>query len=139
MQSSSLSIRLYNILREKRVFLLYIPLLVYWIILFILTSIPVDQVPKFFGTQDKIEHFAAYFLLSILLCLTLHFQRKNLQLSSRALLITFLIVIFYGVIDELHQLFVPGRSGDILDWLADSIGGGLGIWFCYKFINSSKT
>jgi len=113
--------------------------LVYWIILFILTSIPVDQVPKFFGTQDKIEHFAAYFLLSILLCLTLHFQRKNLQLSSRALLITFLIVIFYGVIDELHQLFVPGRSGDILDWLADSIGGGLGIWFCYKFINSSKT
>ena len=30
----------------------------------------------------------------------------------------------YGLSDELHQHFVPGRQADWLDWLADA-GGGL--------------
>lgn len=28
----------------------------------------------------------------------------------------------YGMTDELHQMFVPGRSPDVLDWLADVFG-----------------
>ena len=35
-----------------------------------------------------------------------------------------LVVIFYGIIDEVHQLFIPGRMAEILDWLAD-VGGAL--------------
>lgn len=137
MQLSSLSIRLYNILKKNKVFLLYIPLTVYWILLFVFTSIPTDTVPKFFGTQDKVEHFGAYFLLSVLLCLTLHFQKKNPGLSNRAVFVTFILIIIYGALDELHQLLVPGRSGEVLDWIADALGGGCGIWLCRWFLKSS--
>lgn len=28
----------------------------------------------------------------------------------------------YGVTDELHQLFVPGRTTDPVDWLVDTLG-----------------
>jgi VanZ family protein len=28
----------------------------------------------------------------------------------------------YGASDEFHQRFVPGRTADVLDWLADSLG-----------------
>jgi VanZ family protein len=28
----------------------------------------------------------------------------------------------YGVSDEIHQAFVPGRSSDVLDWMADTAG-----------------
>lgn len=33
-----------------------------------------------------------------------------------------LIASLYGVSDEVHQAFVPGRSADALDWLADTVG-----------------
>ncbi|MDD2708172.1 MAG: VanZ family protein [Verrucomicrobiae bacterium] len=39
----------------------------------------------------------------------------------------------YGAVDEIHQLWAPGRSCDPMDWLADVIGSGLFIvawgWF----------
>jgi VanZ family protein len=28
----------------------------------------------------------------------------------------------YGLSDEVHQIWVPGRSADILDWLVDGLG-----------------
>ena len=34
---------------------------------------------------------------------------------------------FYALFDELHQLFVPGRDCEILDWCADFIGSLLGV------------
>ena len=34
----------------------------------------------------------------------------------------FAIAASYGVFDEVHQLFVPGRSGDLYDWFADVSG-----------------
>ena len=136
MQSNSLLVRLYVRLREKKVFFIYIPLAVYWIVLFILTTIPTDAIPQFFNTQDKLEHFTGYFVLSVLLCLTLHFQKKNIQLSKYSVLIAFLLIISYGAVDELHQLFIPGRTADITDWLADSIGAGFGILLCSRFIKT---
>ena len=47
------------------------------------------------------------------------------QLKSRATYVTLLLVALYGASDELHQFFVPGRSVDFFDWLADFLGGVL--------------
>jgi len=33
---------------------------------------------------------------------------------------------FYGMTDEIHQYFVPGRSADPWDWLADTVGANAG-------------
>ena len=33
-----------------------------------------------------------------------------------------LIVSFYGILDEFHQLFTDGRSVDFKDWVADTFG-----------------
>jgi len=37
----------------------------------------------------------------------------------------------YAASDEIHQYFVPGRSCDFLDWLADILGLALGITIIY--------
>ncbi|PZA07390.1 VanZ family protein [Meiothermus sp. PNK-Is4] len=37
------------------------------------------------------------------------------------------IAVAYGLSDEFHQSFVPGRQADVLDLLADSVGAFLGI------------
>ena len=103
--------------------LVYIPLVIYWLLLITATSLPAADLPSI-GTIDKVNHFIAYFGLSVLLTLCFLFQTKYDFLYKKAFLISFLIVIFYGVIDEVHQLFIPGRMAEILDWLAD-VGGAL--------------
>ncbi|HMU41737.1 MAG TPA: VanZ family protein [Ignavibacteriaceae bacterium] len=106
----------------------YTSLIIYWIILLSATSIPADSVPTT-GVSDKIEHFLAYFILSILLASTLFFQNKFTILKKYYLLSTLIIASVYGAIDELHQLLVPGRSCELLDWLSDIGGVMLGIIF----------
>ncbi|MBK6915336.1 MAG: VanZ family protein [Ignavibacteriales bacterium] len=108
--------------------LVYISLIIYWIILISATSIPADSVPTT-GVSDKIEHFLAYFILTILLASTLIMQNKFSNLKKHYLLSTLIIGIVYGAIDELHQLIVPGRSCELLDWLSDVGGVMLGIIF----------
>jgi VanZ family protein len=43
-----------------------------------------------------------------------------------------LAVMLYGISDEFHQYFVPGRSVDVYDVLADALGGLLGAWTMYQ-------
>ena len=117
---------MFNFLERHKVLLVYLPLIFYWIILFTLTTLPTESVPSV-GVSDKVEHLLAYFVLSILLYLTLLFQRKSVLLKNYAMLFTILIVFAYGIIDELHQLMIPGRSCELLDFLADMIGGIIGI------------
>lgn len=134
MQSNSFLIRLYKYFGSHTISLIYIPLIVYWITLFILTTIPADNVPQLFENQDKYEHFIAYCGLAILLSLALYFQKRSILISSKAFLFALLFILAYGAVDELHQLFVPGRYCDFYDWLADSFGGILGIGIVFLFV-----
>lgn len=127
---------MFEFLEQRKIWLVYIPLVLYWIILFTATTLPGPQLPDI-HLGDKIEHFSAFFILSILLNLTLIFQRKSYLLFKFATLVTVIICLSYGAIDELHQMFIPGRSADIRDWLADSTGVILGVYnpeFCKEFI-----
>lgn len=72
----------------------------------------------------KLGHFTEYFILCMLLINSFYKDmtlRGNYKLS---LLISFL----YACSDEFHQLFVPGRSGQIVDVFIDTIGALLGIF-----------
>lgn len=138
MLSNSLSIRLYKHLKNKTVFYVYVPLIFYWIFLFTLTTIPTDAIPQIFYTQDKLEHLTAYFFLAILMNLTLHFQKKYSLFSKYSTLFSFVLIILYAAVDELHQLMVPGRYCDFYDFLADSVGGILGILLIFVFIRNSN-
>ena len=40
--------------------------------------------------------------------------------------ITLYFVFFYAITDEFHQSFVPGRSADIHDMMADAVGSAIG-------------
>ena len=45
----------------------------------------------------------------------------------------------YAVSDEVHQIFIPGREGKIMDWLFDSTGAVLGALFVFFFLRFMKT
>ncbi len=134
MPSNSFSNRLYNILSANIFSLVYIPLILYWFTLFVFTTIPTNEMPQFFNAQDKLEHFLAYFFLTLLLTLAIHFQSKFRQLSGRPFITAVILIFIYATADELHQLFIPGRFCDLYDWLADILGGMIGIGTIYLFL-----
>ncbi len=138
MRSNSFSNHLYNYLSKRTFLLIYLPLVIYWIALFVVTTIPVDKMPHLFQYQDKIEHLLAYGVLAFLLTLALFFQSRSNLLSSKAFIFSFLFILAYGAVDELHQILVPGRYCDLYDWIADVVGGSLGIGLVYLFLNSLK-
>jgi len=68
----------------------------------------------------KAAHFTLYFILG----LTFISFLKEYNLDNKKLLIyTIIFVFIYACSDEIHQLFINGRSGEILDVLIDTLGG----------------
>ncbi len=128
---------MFKYLEKRKVWFVYIPLVIYWLILFTATSLPVERLPNI-GLNDKINHFIAYFILAVLVNLTLIFQRKSRFLFKKAPLVTIIIGLLYGAVDELHQIFVPGRFADTLDWMADGLGTIVGVLVVYYLINRLK-
>jgi VanZ family protein len=128
---------LFEFLEKRKVWLVYIPLIIYWLILFVATTLPVERLPSI-GLTDKINHFIAYFVLAVLVNLTLIYQRKSKFLFKKAQIATIVICLFYGALDELHQLLVPGRSAETLDWVADASGTFTGVLIVYFLINRLK-
>lgn len=75
----------------------------------------------------KSAHLTAYFILGVLV---LHALKSSKMASWHNVLIAFFICVIYATSDEVHQLFIPGRSGEITDVLIDSGGaaGGIGVY-----------
>ena len=71
----------------------------------------------------KSAHFIGYMILGILAIL-LFLQYENIKYKGWS---AFLLSVLYAISDEIHQLFVPGRSGQVKDVLIDSCGAALGI------------
>lgn len=40
----------------------------------------------------------------------------------------------YGIVDELHQSFVPGRTSSVLDVLADVVGAVTVVYFISRYV-----
>lgn len=99
----------------------------YWVILLILTSLPTGLAIETHDVSDKLLHFGAYGLLSVLLYLNIYFQDKFSLLKKYPASLTVLIASLYGLLDEFHQMLVPGRSAEFLDWVADFSGSVLAV------------
>lgn len=126
-----------NKLESNKKWLIYFPLIVYWLLLFVATTLPAKDLPDT-HVSDKIEHFTAYFILAVLLNFAIMFQNKYIKLRRKAWLLTLIIISSYAALDELHQLFIPGRDCDILDWVSDTSGVLLGLALVKVLINYFK-
>ncbi len=74
----------------------------------------------------KIGHLMEYFILGVLVFFT--FRAYNINYFYLSLLVCFV----YACSDEIHQLFVPGRSGNVIDVLVDTFGSFCAIILLFK-------
>ena len=94
-------------------------LVVIWIVLAILTHIPIPQSAPDIRNIDKVIHLIAYFPLGLLL---LTCRVRGCQHWRGCLL----VIAIYGICDELLQIPV-GRTASVWDWVADVAGASLGL------------
>lgn len=88
----------------------------YWILIFTGTHLPsMAQVSP--DVSDKVKHFAAFFGLAMLMCYVTSSDRYVRRFGGIAA-----IAMTYAAFDEWTQSFVPSRTADPYDFLADTAG-----------------
>jgi len=104
------------------------PAIAWAFIIFMGSSIPAADLPKIiFLAPDKLLHLGVFLVFGILVYRAISTQKKFTFLLGHSLGATLFIACGYGVFDEIHQYFVPGRTADPFDVLADVIGVILGL------------
>jgi VanZ family protein len=90
-------------------------------------------VTQFHYLVRKFAHGWIYFMLGVLLIIT--FINTGIT-RFRAYVFAMVFCFFYAAMDEIHQTFVSGRSGQISDILIDTAGAflGIGIYSVYNFL-----
>jgi VanZ family protein len=87
--------------------------------------------PPAFLAWDKLQHSLAWLVLT--LSFALWFSRETWR-NRRffPFCVTVAAASVYGIVDEIHQYFVPGRFSSPLDWFADTLGAIAGA-FLFRF------
>jgi len=112
----------------------WILVLAYAFFIFYLSSQPSLGVPSEIILLDPMQlslHIIEYMPLGVLLA---HAVSKTEKLvRGKPFFLPLLLGSTYGLGDELHQFFVPGRTASIFDAGADTFGVALGVvlWTCW--------
>jgi len=111
---------------EKRKFIRFLkyrlPVIIWGILIIVISSLPhISGVKTGDFPLDKIAHLIEYGGFNFLLARALYFTER-ISLKKRALLLSFIISVFFAAADELHQMYIPGRMSSIYDFWAD-LGG----------------
>jgi VanZ family protein len=123
--------------RAGRIAALWGPTVLYMAAIFALSSMPRPPEPLArILSSDKLSHLVEYALFGLLLSRSLAGSGRRFQTAG-----VLSLGAFYGVTDELHQHFVPGRTVDLFDWLADVLGVGLGavVWRLWAGLIARRT
>ena len=97
-----------------------------------------ELVDKIEPYARKIAHFSEYGLGGILFISLFSTYKWS---DERKIITSILLGIWYAIMDEIHQLMVPGRSGAIKDVYIDSLGiitGVIGMMILIKIVDIVK-
>jgi VanZ family protein len=110
--------------RVLRLVWLWGPVAFYLALILYLSSLP--SIPWAGHTPDWANHGVEYFGLSILLARALN-EGLDRPLPGRLAVLTFLLCVLYGTIDELYQSLTPDRFSDWRDVVYDAAGAAAGL------------
>ncbi len=97
----------------------FLPMTIVMIIIFLLSNTPGKDLPSAINGLDKVLHAIAYGTLAACCLYGLHPAARD-KGSLRTGMAVIFFCFFYGLTDEFHQSFIPGRSPSGLDIAADT-------------------
>ncbi|MFO7768252.1 MAG: VanZ family protein [bacterium] len=113
---------------SSRVWIYWVPAVLWAGVIWYGSSLSIGTVSPFrFTGVDKLGHLAEYGVLGLLSAWALMRSRPDM-LSQDIVQGAMMIGGTWGWVDEVHQYWVPGRTSDPLDMLADLAGAAAGAW-----------
>jgi VanZ family protein len=108
----------------------FLPAVAFYLAIFLLSSSHID-IDIDIGHLDKAGHCLEFGLMGFLLAFGFFNAFSTKPLAKFAF--TFGAGLILAVLDEFHQSYVPFRTSDFMDILADAAGLVLGIW-AFRFV-----
>jgi VanZ family protein len=106
--------------RQLAITLSWLPVCAYTLLIWVLSSQSVTlELLQDVPLQDKGVHFVEYGALGFFMAHAVHMSWPTRRLRFVA---AGWLSLGLGLVDELHQVYVPSRSGDSLDLVADALG-----------------
>ncbi len=110
---------------KQRSFISFSLSALYALVLMILLLLPGESLPKIkILSLDKLWHALSYFILTFALMFSFREGHYPISFSRRY---SFIIAIIHATSSETLQIFVPGRSATIYDWVANCLGIAIAI------------
>ncbi len=85
--------------------------------------------PGFVPGFDKLAHFCVYGLLATLIFRMVPPASRN----GWSAFLVILAVSLFGLSDEIHQAYTPGRFVEFADWVADTLGATVAVVAYWKW------
>lgn len=111
-------------LTRRQALCAWLPVALWLLLIFVLSSFANYPHPQS-GLVDRLLTSVAHALLFGTLAGLLS---RALGERPRSRALAFALTVVYGLLDELHQAFVPGRNPDPWDVFCDTLGAALGLW-----------
>jgi VanZ family protein len=112
-------------LKKNLYLLIRLPAIFAAVLIWFLSSQSILPKPKGILGFDKLQHLLAFAVLTG--AAGLWISREKWKSRGRFLLLIIAAIgSVYGVVDEIHQFFVPGRDCNVWDWIADTLGALIG-------------
>ena len=89
-------------------------------------NIPDKDLGAFVKPVRKAAHFTIYLILGLLVLNCFD------TFDKKTIIISILICLLYAISDEIHQIFISGRSAELLDIIIDTLGASLGVFIKKK-------
>jgi VanZ family protein len=129
-------------MRRDGFFLHVVPAILYVAAIFYAGSIPNPPTLHLdFSAQDKLLHFGAFCGMELTLVRAVRWAQPKYSFE-RQLLLSVVLTSAIGALLEFWQAFLPERSAELLDWVADTVGAGVGsglLWLVFgRMLRSSK-
>lgn len=103
----------------------WLPAAIYMALIWLVSSLPMTLSLDDFPLGDKGIHVIEYAVLAALCAGALARTRPRMGLRTR-LVAAVAVAVFWGLLDEIHQAYVPTRHADSADVVADMVGAMLG-------------
>src|SRR4051812_38861227 len=115
----------------------FIPGIAWFFVVLVLICLPGKDIPAIGWLTginfDKLIHVAVFGLLAVLFCWPFSNSTFNKKERLQYFIKIALATSLWGITTEFIQKFwIPGRSFDMFDWAADSLGALAAFWFCRK-------
>lgn len=85
----------------------------------------------------KAAHLTEYFILGLLLFRAFRADSREQRIGRWAIL-SIIVVALYASSDEIHQIFVPGRTPSPIDVCIDTVGGSVAQWASALWLRRSR-